>query len=305
MLAGMGLARYAASMANPALEQVFQKVIIVMIPVMILAGIANSLPNKSNRKKTRQGTRTRKYGWADDLVLAPWWMSFGLAVLAFTVLPRLVPATAFLAPIVTLFLLFLSVMSLLRKWKTRRMLDEQTGLDSLCQLPSKRFEDLLGEAYRRQGYKVEETLGGGADGGVDLILGHDGDVTLVQCKRWKDKPVRVQTVRELYGIMHDRRASATKLVTTSSFTSEAIAFAEGKPIQLLDGRALLELLQSVQTSPNIVVPGVRERDHLTPDCPQCGAEMVMRTAKRGPNPGNKFWGCPNYSKTGCKGVREI
>ena len=29
-------------------------------------------------------------------------------------------------------------------------------------------------------------------------------------------------------------------------------------------------------------------------CPACGAEMVLRTAKRGANAGNQFWGCSTY-----------
>lgn len=29
-------------------------------------------------------------------------------------------------------------------------------------------------------------------------------------------------------------------------------------------------------------------------CPKCGAVMVLRTAKRGPNAGNQFWGCSNF-----------
>lgn len=31
-------------------------------------------------------------------------------------------------------------------------------------------------------------------------------------------------------------------------------------------------------------------------CPKCGAVMVLRTAKRGPNAGDQFWGCRNYPK---------
>src|SRR4030042_1834304 len=31
-------------------------------------------------------------------------------------------------------------------------------------------------------------------------------------------------------------------------------------------------------------------------CPKCGGEMVLRTAKKGPNPGQNFWGCSNYPK---------
>jgi restriction system protein len=231
-------------------------------------------------------------------------VSFGLAVLVFAVLPAVLPSSIqSLSRLIGIFLLCLSVISALRSWKTARMLDQQTGLDSLRELPWKRFEDLLGEAYRRQRYEVEERLGGGADGGVDLILRRDGYVTLVQCKRWKGKPVRVETVRELYGVMHDRSASAAKLVATTHFTPDAVAFAEGKPIELVDATALLKLLRSVQTSGNIVLPEAGERDHLTPDCPRCGAEMVMRTARHGANAGEKFWGCSSFPN--CRGTQAI
>ena len=141
----------------------------------------------------------RKSSLADDLVLVPWWVSLILAIFAFVFLIRMpLPWSAF-APLALLFFLSTAALSALRSIKTARMLEGQTSLASLRQLPWKRFEDLLGEAYRRQGYKVEETLGGGADGGVDLILGRDGKVTLVQCKRWNGAPVGVRQVRELYG----------------------------------------------------------------------------------------------------------
>lgn len=29
-------------------------------------------------------------------------------------------------------------------------------------------------------------------------------------------------------------------------------------------------------------------------CPRCGGELVQRTAKKGKNVGNKFWGCKNF-----------
>ncbi|MGL4750690.1 MAG: topoisomerase DNA-binding C4 zinc finger domain-containing protein [Shewanella sp.] len=33
-----------------------------------------------------------------------------------------------------------------------------------------------------------------------------------------------------------------------------------------------------------------------PLCPRCGNTMVLRTAKRGDNRGNRFWGCSGYPK---------
>ena len=47
-----------------------------------------------------------------------------------------------------------------------------------------------------------------------------------------------------------------------------------------------------------------EKDAGTPpSCPMCGAQMVLRTAKKGSNTGNQFYGCPNYPR--CKGIRSL
>lgn len=40
-----------------------------------------------------------------------------------------------------------------------------------------------------------------------------------------------------------------------------------------------------------------------PPCPECGRPMRVRTAQRGPNAGNQFWGCSNYPS--CKGTLNI
>jgi restriction system protein len=247
----------------------------------------------------------RRSSLAEDLILCPWWFSVVLAAAAFVVLPSLLPAAFHsFVPIVVFVLLGLAGISALRSWNTRTMIEQQIGLDSIRALPWKRFEDLLGEAYRRQGYKVEETLGGGADGGVDLVLSRNGEVVLVQCKRWKGKPVPVQTVRELYGVLHDRAATSARLVSTSRFTPDAMAFAKGKPIELIDQDDLLELISGVQASRRIAsVPSLGASVDAPPACPKCGSEMVMRTAKRGPNAGDSFWGCSGYPK--CDGTRSI
>ena len=38
----------------------------------------------------------------------------------------------------------------------------------------------------------------------------------------------------------------------------------------------------------------------TPPCPKCGGTMVLRTARKGQNAGNQFWGCATYPA--CRGV---
>jgi ssDNA-binding Zn-finger/Zn-ribbon topoisomerase 1 len=45
----------------------------------------------------------------------------------------------------------------------------------------------------------------------------------------------------------------------------------------------------------------REQDpESSPRCPKCGREMILRTAKRGDNQGEKFWGCSRYPE--CRGI---
>ena len=37
-------------------------------------------------------------------------------------------------------------------------------------------------------------------------------------------------------------------------------------------------------------------------CPKCGSPMILRTGKKGPNVGTKFWGCSNFPK--CRNTLE-
>lgn len=94
---------------------------------------------------------------------------------------------------------FGALISYLKQRQRRRLLDTQTGLDSLSAISWRQFEMLVGEAFRRQGYTVHETGLGGADGGIDLLLKKAGSTTLVQCKQWRSRQVNVNVVREMYG----------------------------------------------------------------------------------------------------------
>ncbi len=54
----------------------------------------------------------------------------------------------------------------------------------------------------------------------------------------------LKPVRELLGVMVSESASRAVLVTCGSFTREARLFAEGKPLALVEGPKLWELVQS-------------------------------------------------------------
>ncbi|HYP67540.1 MAG TPA: restriction endonuclease [Thiobacillaceae bacterium] len=163
------------------------------------------------------------------------------------------------------------------------------------------FEALVGEAFRLKGYVVTETGGGGADGGIDLVLRKEGETFLVQCKQWKAYKVGVSTVRELYGVMAAKAAVGGYVVTSGVFTDEAQAFAAGRNIKLMDGKALHALIRGVSVPDKAASASPAVATASAPACPVCQSVMVTRTAKRGANSGNAFWGCSQYPA--CKGTR--
>lgn len=108
------------------------------------------------------------------------------------------------------------------------------------------FERQLATVYRQNGYEVEETGGGGPDGGVDLKLFKDGRTTVVQCKHWKTWKVNVKPVRELFGVMTAEGADAAIFIASGHYTADARNFAAGKPIELIDRDGFLGLIRQFQ-----------------------------------------------------------
>jgi restriction system protein len=198
--------------------------------------------------------------------------------------------------------------SFIRSRHRRRLLETQTGLDSLRAMTWREFEMLVGEAFRRQGYTVRETGLDGADGGIDLILHKDGKVTLVQCKQWKTQRVDVKVAREMLGLMTHHHAAAVKIVAIGDYTADAWRFAGGKAIELINGEALLSMVREVQTPTpakvTIATTSTVNTTELGPapplrlPCPKCGAAMVKRLNRQ---TGDHFLGCAKYPA--CRGTR--
>ncbi|MFA1722707.1 restriction endonuclease [Xanthomonas campestris] len=185
----------------------------------------------------------------------------------------------------------------------RRFLETRTTLESLAAGGWRQFEQLVGEAFRRQGYSVEETGLGGADGGIDLILRKDGRRTLVQCKQWKRQQVGVSVVREMFGLLAHHQAHAVKIACIGIYTKDAERFAQGKPIELIGGEQLLAMIRAVQlTIAPQVVPLLVTTAPTVPsqaNCPCCGSLLVQRRNRRA---SEQFLGCSQFPK--CRGPRK-
>ncbi|MEO6076049.1 MAG: restriction endonuclease [Dokdonella sp.] len=119
--------------------------------------------------------------------------------------------------------------------------------DWLSRLEPTKFEAMLAEYFRDQGYRVEH-VGAAAqgrrfDGGIDLKLYKDTDYSIVQCKNWNANQVTHNAVHELLGVMLTQRAGGAIVVTSGEFTAHAItSAAEDRRMRLIDGVELRRLL---------------------------------------------------------------
>ena len=278
-----------------------------------------------------------------ELSLLPWWVSATIAAVAFVGIVYVFPSMSIESPLwrilvplqskadyigisVAVLFLLLAALSFSESLRKKRLLDRQRSLESIRALPWRQFEELVAEAFRRDGFTVIENVYVGADGGVDIRLRKGGESYLVQCKNWRKQRVGVATVREMFGILAAESAGGVFIVCSGTFTAEALRFAEGKPIDLVDGDKLMRMIARVRRdSPEheyeTHVTEQQQESSLTGDaralephgvdtrsldasrCPRCGGNLVVRTARKGKNAGRRFWGCETFPK--CRFVKDF
>jgi restriction system protein len=264
--------------------------------------------------------RKQKTSPAEDLMeivaLLPWWGALLMAILSYVVLGAIafqlqgsvfgamlgmvLGFAQYIVPIVCVAAAAVSAFRANVRTKLFNDVAESTAADRLNSMSWQQFELVVGEGFRRHGYAVGETGGGGPDGGIDLVVRKGGEKFLVQCKQWRALKVGVSVVRELYGAMAADGASGGFVVTSGRFTDEAKAFASGRNIELLDGPLLNLLIHDAAGVGEAPVPIL---EATVPCCPVCAKSMVERTAKRGATVGASFWGCLQYP--GCRGTRPM
>ena len=163
----------------------------------------------------------------------------------------------------------------------------------------RRFEVLVEALFAQAGFETK-SQSHGADEGIDIWLYSRSQpgapVSIVQCKHWQGKRVGVDKVRELRGVMAAKNVTRGQFATTSTFTPDAIAFAKDNGVNLLDVRALLDLIAKRSADQQQALLAVAlEGEYWRPTCVNCGTKMIERSPRNG---GSTFWGCPGYPK--CK-----
>jgi HJR/Mrr/RecB family endonuclease len=165
----------------------------------------------------------------------------------------------------------------------RRNLLEWTT--DLRRLNSSEFEWLVGEVFRREGWKVSETgRTSGPDGNIDLILIKGGERVIVQCKRWTAQSVSVDEIRRFLGTLMREKLDGKDgiYVTLSDFNDQAWQEAEQAGLLLIDNRELFARIEKVRRSE---------------PCPICGSPMLLNKSQYG------WWLRCNAS--GCRGKRDL
>jgi restriction system protein len=122
--------------------------------------------------------------------------------------------------------------------------DGSTGLSDLLALDPIDFEDLVAALFKAMGMEVMTTERSG-DGGVDVrAMDPDpirGGKLVIQVKRYRNT-IPPAPVRDLYGTMLHEGATKGILVSTAEFGPSAQEFAAGKPLTLIGGKQLVQLL---------------------------------------------------------------
>jgi hypothetical protein len=145
--------------------------------------------------------------------------------------------------------------------RDRRHLLEWTG--DLRLLDGEEFEWLVGELFRREGWRViERGRQDAADGNIDLELLQGSARRIVQCKRWTARWVGVGEIREFLGTLTAEKlpTAAGIFVTLAGYTAPARELATRAGLPLMDSRDLFERVEKVRRAE---------------PCERCGTAMLL------------------------------
>jgi restriction system protein len=201
-----------------------------------------------------------------------------------------------------ILLLILKGRKLLYRGSIQKKVENSRTKDDLRKLSPKEFEDMVVEYYLTIGNEAKRT-GSIGDHGVDVVVNAaNGEKWVIQCKRWQGN-VGEPIIRDFYGVIQHEKADKGIIITTGYFSNQAKEWVRGKPIELIEGNEFINLIKHARNKSSTITKNNENNDIEDKDiplCPKCGKKMVIRTAKKGFNVGEKFWGCPSFTE--CHGI---
>jgi len=178
------------------------------------------------------------------------------------------------------------------------------AFDYLKELDDHEFDKLIVLLFKQRGYSVStEEL----NDSVDVVLKMNAETTFIQYRHWREYEVEVAVIEKFHEVMESESIPHGIVITTGLFTQDALDYSHGKHLLLINGVDLSQMVSVLSTSSDDSTENeekldeaVEQMPELEPLCPICGREMIKRTAKKGKNAGNTFWGCSQFPN--CRGV---
>jgi restriction system protein len=129
------------------------------------------------------------------------------------------------------------IFSIYRLWKI-----SISGIAEIDRMTGPEFEYYLVTLFRNKGYTVTKTgtsyYDHRGDFGGDLIIEKDGIITAVQAKRYR-YATGIDSVRQVLGAMDHYHCQNALVVSTSTFTPDAITQARESNIELWNREKLI------------------------------------------------------------------
>lgn len=131
---------------------------------------------------------------------------------------------------------------------------------NLLDLTPREFESFIQNLFTKMGYETDR-FRDTKDGGIDCMAYKRDPVApmkiAVQAKLYT-KTVRPTSVRDLFGTMQHEGATHGIMITTSGYGPGSEAFANGKPLHLIDGHGLISICQEHGIPARILGIGTRK-----------------------------------------------
>jgi len=193
----------------------------------------------------------------ERLVKLPWWLGLVIAAVAYTIFTVSVPrhlgqsavllgvrsAGALVAWLTAVVFTVISLFSLARMRLASRADAPPKDVAWVRALDWEACNELMGHCWRGRGFELAEFAGETVDDDLLLVQLRSRQRSLVRYRHWRALNVGADPVRDLFAAMKSRDASRAFLITSGQFSIEALEFAQDKPIELIDGAALADMLE--------------------------------------------------------------
>ena len=206
----------------------------------------------------------------DFMAQIPWWFCVATSAICYIALQYVIPhlerqsAIAseahvslgpVFAPVIAIALLSPVTFSFLKSSRRQKLHDLREEIKAIQKLSWPQLNAHVAEAYRRTGYLILESSHYASDPCIDLVMRKSANLYLLQSRYWRNRKIGLREVKNLFNLMHEKQASGVFILTTGIFTKESRRYAIGRPITLVDGVQLAELLAGIMDNePSRVLP---------------------------------------------------